>query len=123
MTDEPRDHAESESIALLTVQRALDDNWPDGKRRAQLQRVMQGRISRLQASGFGSLDALRRSDHGRYERFLDGCVKAQRRDGMIASGQLGQSELREMKGRALGREHDATFADVATDWVTEERYP
>lgn len=119
MSDEPRDQAEDESVALLTIQRGLDDNWPDGKRRSQLQRVMQARMSRLQAAGFGSLDALRRSDVARYDRFLDGCVRALRRDGLIASGQLGQSELRDMKAKALGREHDAQFADCATDWVAQ----
>lgn len=118
---DPRDQSEQESITLNCIQRALEDNWQDGKRRSQLKRVMEGRMRRLQERGFGSLDDMRRRDRAMYDRFLDGCVRAMRRDGLIASGQLSQDELRRMKERALVREHDAQFADVAEDF--ERRFP
>lgn len=116
MSDDPREQADSESAALLCFQRAIDDNWQDGKRRAQLQRVMQARLSRLQHRGFSGLEDCRRRDRKTYDAFLAGCMRAMNRDGLIAAGLLGQGELRSMKERALAREHEAQFDAVAEDF-------
>lgn len=120
MGDSVREQTEAEGMTVLCIQRALDDAWPDGKRRQQLQRVMQDRMRRLQERGFNGLEDCRRRDRETYDRFLAGCERAMRRDGLIAAGVLSQYELREMKERALVREHDAQFADVAEDF--ERRY-
>lgn len=113
MTNEVNEH---EQFALLCIQRALDDSWQDGKRRIRLKQVMEGRMRRLRERGFMDLVDARRRDRELYDRFLDGCIRALRRDGLIEAGLLSQDELRRLKERALVREHDAAFDDVATDW-------
>lgn len=115
-----RDAAETEGATVQAITRAIDDAWPDGRRRSQLQRVMQARLGNLQRSGFTGLDDCRRRDRAAYDRFLAGCVRAMNRDGLIAAGLLGQGELSRMKYDALGRIHEAQFAGVAQDF--DERY-
>lgn len=103
-----RDQADEEAQTLRSMQRATEDAWPDGKRRAQLKRVMEGRLSRMRRlTGFQTLDGLRVGDRPLYDRFLAGCVRAMRRDALIASGQLGQAELQRLKEDFEAREiHD-----------------
>jgi hypothetical protein len=116
-----RERAEQEGAVLAMIQRALGDEWPDGKSRRQLQTVMRGRLHKLAQLGHGSPDAVRKSDPATYQRFLDGCVRAVRRDGLMAAGMLSQAELQVMKSRQLAAERDAQFDDVAEDY-TRERY-
>jgi hypothetical protein len=106
-----------EAITLATIQRALENDWADGKRRYRLQTVMTGRVKRMrEITGAADLPDLRRKDRATYERFLAGCNAAMNRDGLIEAGVLQPDELRAMKARALERENDAKWVDAAEDW-------
>ena len=117
---------DEETAIRQLIKRALENGWEDGKKRDRLQRVMSDRMSALgRVTGFVTIDALREGDRIQYDRFLDGCVRAFRRDGLIAAGILDQAALRKLKDAELARRHHAETSDLhaAFDDMSEERYP
>lgn len=115
-----RDQADQDAAILGLIARAAEDAWPDGRKRTQLQRVMQARLRRLEQAGFANPDDASQRDPALARRFLDGCVRALRRDGAIASGALSRGELAALKEREVSRAHAAQWADAADDWEQQE---
>ena len=123
---EKRDREQRDAHVVQVIARAVEDSWPDGKHRAQLKTIMEERMSNMRRmTGFQTLDALKAGDRKLFDRFVDGCIKAVRRDGLIAAGIIGKAELLKLKDAELARRHHAETSDLhaSFDDMSEERYP
>ena len=117
---------ETESGIRQLIKRALENSWEDGKRRDRLRQVMEDRIQALgRVTGYVTVDALREGDRVQYYKFLEGCVRAFRRDGLIAAGHLSPGDIRKLKDAELARRHHAATSDLheAFDDMSETRFP
>jgi hypothetical protein len=117
---------DTDATIRALIRRAMENKWDDSKNRDRLRSVMEDRMAALgRITGFYTIDSLKEGDRAQYNRFLDGCLRAFRRDGLISAGLLDKGQLLKLKDAELARRHHAETSDLhaSFDDMSEERYP